>query len=258
MRTTMRRLAVALIALLAAPVALHAATNPVVAASKRTAAVKSATLQMNVTTTIPGQGRIVMTGTGAQSGPNVRLSMRTRAAGETIPMDAIMLKEGGSYVIYLRSPAFSAQLPPGKSWLRVDLSKQAATLGIDFSGLLSTTQTFAPLEKGLVSTTRIGRETVAGKPTTHYRAVIDVQRAARALPAYRKQVEALEKATGIRLGRTPYHVWVAGDGRIRRMRFSTPTAAGNARGKSVQTVTFLSFNEPVSIVAPPRAKVFAP
>lgn len=173
-------------------------------------------------------------------------------------MDAIMLKEGGSYVIYLRSPAFSAQLPPGKSWLRVDLSRQAATLGIDFSGLLSTTQTFGPLEKGLVSTARIGRETVAGKPTTHYRAVIDVQRAARALPAYKKQVDALEKATGIRLGRTPYDVWVAGDGRIRRMRFSTPTAAGNARGTSVQTVTFLSFNEPVSIVAPPRAKVFAP
>ena len=254
----MRRLAVALIALLALPVAVDAATDPVVAASKRTAAAKSSTLQLSVTTTIPGQGRVVMSGTGATRGTSVRLNLRTRAAGQSIRMDAILLSEGGRYVMYLRSPIFSAQLPPGKSWLRVDLSKQSAQLGIDFSGLVNTSQTFAPLEKGLVSTTRVGPETVVGKPTTHYRVVVDVQRAARVLPEYRKQVDALQKATGIRLGRMPYHVWIGSDGRIRRMRLSMPIAAGGVRGTSTQTMTFLSFNGPVSIVAPPRTQVVTP
>lgn len=164
----------------------------------------------------------------------------------------------GSYVMYMRSPAFQSQLPAGKKWLRLDLSKQAATVGVDFTSLLSASQSFAPLEKGLVSTTRIGREQVAGRSTTRYRTVPDVKRAARAVPAYGKQVAAIERATGVRFGRVPYDVWIAGDGRIRRVRFSTPTAVGNDRGTAVQTITFLAYDTPVTIGAPPRAQVFSP
>ena len=118
--------------------------------------------------------------------------------------------------------------------------------------MLGASQTFAPLEKGLVSTTRVGRDVVAGRSTAHYRAVIDIKRAARAVPDYGRQVAALERATGIRLGRVPYDVWLAGDGRVHRVRFSMPTVGG---GRSVQTMTFLSFDTPVTIKAPPRAQV---
>jgi hypothetical protein len=236
----------------------QAAGDPVVAATKRTAAAKSATFQMTVSSTIPGQGKTTLAGTGVQRGPNVKVSMRARAGGVAFRMDALLLKERGSYVMYLRSPLFQAQLPPGKSWIRLDLAKQAASLGLDFSSLLSVSQTLAPLESGIVSTKRIGREVVAGKTTTHYRTIIDIHRAARAVPAYGKQVATLERVTGVRLGRMPYNVWVGSDGRIRRMRFAMPTAAGGARATSIQTITFLAFNTPVTIAAPPRAQVFSP
>lgn len=249
-----RRLLLACTVALALPTLVHAATSPVVAAAKRTATAKSLTFQMAVTTSAGGQ-RVTMTGSGAQRGTSAKLSLRTRAQGVAFRMDAVLVQERGSYVMYMRSPVFQAQLPPGKTWVRVDLSKQAASLGIDFSSLLSASQAFAPLEKGLVSTTRLGREVVAGRPTNRYRAVVDIKRAARAVPAYGKQVAAIERATGIRLGRTPYDVWIAGDGRIRRVRYATPALGG---GKSVQTITFLAFDTPVTIAAPPRRQVFAP
>ena len=127
----------------------------------------------------------------------------------------IMVREPSGFVMYMRTPALKTQLPAGKSWLRLDFEKEAAKLGLDFSGILDASQTLGPLQRGLVSTSRLGRETVAGKPTTHYRAVVDVHRAAAALPSYAKQIRAIEKATGTRLGRTTQDVWVGTDGRVR-------------------------------------------
>ena len=248
----MRRLVVASCLVLAFPALVQAATNPVVAAAKRTAAAKTLTFGVKITTAVPGQGGVTMTGSGAQRGTSVKLSMRTRANGLSFRMDAVLLQEKGRYVMYMRSPVFRSRLPRGKSWVSIDLSKRASSLGLDFTSLVNASQTFAPLEKGLVSTTRVGRAVVAGRSATQYRAVIDIQRAARAVPAYGRQVAALERAAGIRLGRVPYDVWVASDGHIRRMRFTMPTVGA---GRSAQTMTFLSFDSPVTISAPPPAQV---
>jgi hypothetical protein len=253
----MRRLLALCLVALALPALVHAASNPVVAAAKKTATAKSSTFTLSVTTSVAGQ-RATMTGSWAQRGTDVKLTMRTRAGGIVVRFDAVLVQESGGYVMYMRSPAFQAQLPKGKTWLRIDLGKQGANLGIDLSSLASSSQTFAPLEKGLVSTTRLGREVVAGRSTTRYRALVDIQRAARAVPAYGKQVAALERTTGVRLGRSSYDVWIAGDGRIRRLRYSMPTVAGSARGTAVSTLTFLSFDTPVSIAAPPRSQVVTP
>jgi hypothetical protein len=253
----MRRLVAVCLVALALPALVHAASNPVVAAAKKTATAKSSTFTMSVTTSVGGQ-LATMTGSGAQRGTDVKLTVRTRAAGVVVRFDALLLQEGGAYVMYMRSPAFRAQLPKGKTWLRIDLAKQGASLGFDLSSLVSSSQTIAPLEKGLVSTTRVGSEVVAGRAATRYRALVDIKRAARALPAYGKQIAAIERATGIRLGRTSYDVWVAGDGRIRRVRYSTPTAVGGVRGTAASTLTFLTFDTPVSIMAPPRSQVVTP
>jgi hypothetical protein len=254
----MRRLALALVALLALAVSAQAATNPVVSAVKRTADVRSSKLRMSVT--IAGAGvQQTMTGTGAQSGGSVALNVRTNVAGRSVPLEARLIEQNGSYVMFVRSPAFASQLPAGKTWVRIGLSAQAANAGIDFSSLVDTAQTLGPLEKGLVSTKRLGRETVAGRPATHYRAVVDLRRAARAIPAYGKQIAAVQRATGLRLGRTTQHVWVGADGRVRQVKSSTPTVVGSGvRGTATQTITFLAYDVPVRIAAPPAAQVFTP
>ena len=250
-----RRLLAVLVLALAIPALATASSSPIVAAAKRTAAAKSTTMTMQASTTISGKTLVNLTGSGVQRGTDVKMSMRVRTPNGNATLDAILLREAGSYVMYMRSPLFSAQLPRGKSWIRIDLSKQGANIGLDFSSLVTTSQTFAPLEAGLVSTTRLGSERVANTSTTHYRALVDIHRAAQAVPAYGKQIAVLERATGLRLGRLPYDVWVAGDGRIRRMQFSMPTASAGMHGRTNQTITYLAFDRPVAIEAPPRSQV---
>ena len=73
----MRRLALAVVAVLAFAGTAQAAGNPVVAAAKRSLGVESSKLRMSVTTSVPGGPRTTLTGTGAQKGRNVSLAMRT-------------------------------------------------------------------------------------------------------------------------------------------------------------------------------------
>jgi hypothetical protein len=253
----MRRLVIVLVVALFLPTAGQAA-NPVVAAAKRSAAAKTTKLQLHMTANVPGTPRVVMSGTGATSSRSVTIHTQMSSAGQRFAMDAIGLVEGGGYVMYMRSPIFQSQLPGGKSWVRIDLQKAGANIGFDFASLIGQRETLAPLEHGLVSTKRIGAERVAGMAATHYRAVVDLRRAALAVPAYAKQLAIVERATGVRLGRVTQDVWVGADGRIRRLRSTTPTAAQGARGTTVQTMTFLAYDVPVSITAPPRARVFTP
>jgi len=238
------------------PAAAQAA-NPVLSAAKKSSTAKSTKLQIQMTTNIPGKATTVLSGSGATSGRNVTLDVSTTVAGQRIPMNAIGVVENGSYVMYMRSPVFST-LPQGKSWLRIDLQAQGANVGLDFGSLIGQAETLAPLAYGLVSTKRVARERVVGRQTTRYRAVVDLRRAARAVPAYRKQLESVERATGVRLGRVTQDVWVGADGRIRRLRTTTPTAVQGARATTVQTVTFLAYDVPVAINVPPASKVFDP
>lgn len=246
-------LSVALAALATATAAQ--ADNPVISAVKRTSDARSSLVDMQITTSAGGQ-TVVMSGTGAVRGTDIKMSMKIGGGTGAGAIDLIMLREPSGFVMYMRTPALKSQLPAGKSWLRVDFEKEAAKLGLDFSAILDSSRTLGPLERGVVSTRRLGRETVAGKPTTHYRAVVDIHRAAAALPDYAKQIRAIEKATGARLGRTTQDVWVGMDGRIRRLRSSTPTAVQGAPATSVQTMTFRAYDLPVTVAAPPRAQVF--
>jgi hypothetical protein len=246
-------LAAALVALLATGAAQ--AANPVVSAVQRSADARSSVVDMQVSTAVAGM-TVVLTGTGTVRGQEAKMSVRTSAAGRSLAMDVIMLREGGGYVMYMRSPSLSAQLPAGKSWLRFDLQKAVAKLGVDFSSLLASSRALAPLEKGIVSTKRIGSDSIAGTATTHYQAVVDVHRAAAAVPEYAKQVAALERAAGIRLGRVTQEVWVGIDGRVRRLRSSTPTVVQGVKATTVQTLTYRAYDVPVSISAPPRGQVF--
>lgn len=251
----MRRVVLALAIALVFPAAAQAA-NPVISAAKKSSTAKSTRLQLHTATSASNAPTVVMTGSGVTSGTSASLHVNTTVVGQRVAMDAIGLVEGGHYVMYMRSPVLQGQLPKGKTWMRIDLQTAGGSVGIDLGSLIGQEGTLAPLAHGLVSTKRLGTARIAGKASTHYRAVVDLRKAALALPAYAKQLAMIERATGIRLGRVTQDVWIGSDGRIRRLRTTTPTVSNGARGKSVQTLTFLAYNVPVSISAPARATVF--
>lgn len=256
--TRMRRAALVLAA--AAVVFVGATTaeaaNPVVAAAKRTAEARSSVFDMQMRVGAGGTS-IAIAANGAMRGQDsAKMTMRMRGGGVNAAIDMLMLREAGRLVMYMRSPTFRATLPAGKTWMRLDLDLAAAKLGLDYSELIETSRTLGPLEHGIVSTTRVGTATVAGKSTTRYKALIDTKRAARAVPAFAKQLRTIERA-GVRLPRLTEDVWIGSDGRIRRVGLSFPFVQQGVRATSSMTMTFRAYDVPVTIAAPPRSQVFS-
>jgi hypothetical protein len=252
-RRVVLTLAAALVVLVGSTTA--EAANPVVAAAKRTADARSAVFDMQMHVEAAGTS-VSMNASGAMRGTDTaKMTMRMSGAGVSSSIDVLMLREAGRPVMYMRSPTFRANLPKGKTWMRLDLGLAASRLGVDYSELIDTSRALGPLEHGIVSTRRVGTAAIAGEPTTRYKAVIDTKRAAKAVPAFAKQLRAIERA-GVRVPRLTEDVWVGRDGRIRRVGLSFPLVQQGVRATSSLTMTFRAYDVPVTIAAPPRSQVF--
>jgi hypothetical protein len=250
-----RTTTLAVLLVLAAPVAaLAAPANPVVSALRKTAAAKSTRMTIAMSTHAQGQ-RVTTTGTAVQRGTDVHMTMRIGAGALAVPMEAVALVESGHFVMYLKSPVLASQLPAGKSWLKIDLQKQGSLLGVDFSSLLNSSPTQSPrvVASGLVSTRRLGTARISGRPTTRYHVVVDLDRAAAANPAMRGSIARIEQLTGKR--RVPEDVWVGPDGRVSRLRFTSAIRANGVQATTTATMTYVAYDVPVRIVAPPPAQV---
>jgi hypothetical protein len=256
--THVRRVIVSLAATLLAALLVATAAeaaNPVVAAAKRTADARSSVFDMQMRVQAAGT-LMTIDASGAMRGTdNAKMTMRMSAAGANTSIDMRMLREDGRLVMYMRSQTFTATLPKGKSWMRLDLDLAASRLGVDYSQLIETSRTLGPLEHGLVSTKRVGTAAVLGEQTTRYRAVIDTKRAAKAVPAFAKQLRTIERA-GAKVPRLTEDVWVGRDGRLRRVGVSFPFVQQGVRATSSLTMTFRAYDVPISVSAPPRAQVF--
>ena len=140
------------------------------------------------------------------------LSLAERLAGTAIYMDA------GS------QPAL-ARLTGGKPWLKMDLKRALGTLGL---GGLSTqttdpTQFLDYLRAVSAKTTRVGTETLNGTQTTHYHAVIDLDRYPKLFPPAQRQAAAqgianLEATLGSHA--MPMDVWIDSHEMVRRLGLS--------------------------------------
>jgi hypothetical protein len=165
----------------------------------------------------------------------LRLSV-TAAIGGSATLDEIFRHR----VIWVRSPLISALLPKGKQWLRFDLAKEAQVLGLDFNELTGQTPSDALAKLHLQGrVTTIGKETVAGVATTHYRVALAPRKGGTG--AHYKSVEA----------------WVDNQGLVRKVKldFTTP---GTSRGSAhtVVAMVFSHFGAPVSVAPPPAGQVF--
>jgi hypothetical protein len=150
--------------------------------------------------------------------------------------------------IYLKSPLFSATLPQGKSWIKLDLQKFGQSQGIDFSALTSQNPADALNQlarTGSVAT--VGDETVNGADTTHYRAHIDVSKVPQG-----KKLQALANA---KYG--PVDLWIGkDDGYVHRMRTSYSVQPnGTAAAQQVAfTMDFSDFGKSVDVSLPPAGQ----
>ena len=240
---------------LAAPVAALAASNPVVSALQGTAAAKSSRIGISVSSLIQSR-RVSTTGTAEQRGSSVHMKMKIGAGVLAMPMEGIEVVESGHVVVYLKTPALASMLPAGKTWLKIDLQRQGAVLGIDFAWLINGTPTQSPkiLSTALASTRRLETTSIAGRAATRYHVVIDLDRAAAANPAARASINKLRQLTQTK--RIPEDIWVGSDGRVSRLRMTSVVTTQGVKATSTTTLTYLAYDIPVTIKAPPASRVY--
>lgn len=147
--------------------------------------------------------------------------------------------------VYIRLPdALTGKVPSlnGKPWVKVDLAQAAASAGVPGIGSLvnnpasSDPSQFLNYLRAAGTVTKVGSETVNGISTTHYRAVIDLDKVAGTLPSAQRTeaqgaIAGLEKLTN--LHQIPVGVWIDGQNLVRRIRMTFHEALST--GQSVGT-----------------------
>lgn len=115
--------------------------------------------------------------------------------------------------LYLRPPQGVLPLPPGKEWIRGGVSSVSPTEDVpDPSQLFAYLSSAGQVEK-------IGEETLGGAPTTHYKAVVDLndaQATARSEGRIDDADSAEEMANMLGSSRLPTDVWVDQNGLVCR------------------------------------------
>jgi hypothetical protein len=197
---------------------------------------------------IKGTGSGVFNTRRSRSG---QLHMTVSLNGLTEPIDSVIAGND----LYMRSPLFSQlNLSGGKAWVKVDLGELAKERGVDLSNLVSTSPTPATALsylRGADRVEQVGSDAIDGVDTTHYKATVDLERAAaRNMGETRRALQRVIHSLGMK--KVPVDVWVDGKGYVRKVGYAQRVA----QGRSVRIVMNLhDFGPPVPVKPPPADSV---
>ncbi|MDX6491107.1 MAG: hypothetical protein QOD43_1352 [Gaiellaceae bacterium] len=227
-----------------------AGLNPIAQAAAKTSGAGSVKIEFDISGKgVNGGGRGVFdTGTTGAG----RLAMTVQ--GNSGPATTVDTISNGA-VLYLRSPVFAQAIPAGKSWVRVDLATLAKQNGVDLGSLVDSNPTpngaLAYLRGSTGKVQELGKEKVKGEDTTHYRATIDLEQAAkRAKGSTKQSIRRVIDVAGVT--KLPVDVWVGADGYVRKVTYAQHS--GKSQSARI-TMEMYDFGSPVTITAPPAVTV---
>lgn len=234
-------------------------------AADKTASKGGSRVAIDQTATLPGQSPISMSGSGVIDPKAMRGRLEldlSRVPGQPNDISADARQEVifERHTMYMRSPVFSAILPAGKRWLKIDLDKAGRAAGIDLGALArqgqDPTQALRYLKAASGDVKRVGIQDVRGVQTTRYNATIDLRRYPDVVPAkdresVRRTIEQVIELAGT--NKAPMDVWIGKDGVVRRLkqRIRTLLAPG-LRGTIEQQIDLFDFGTQVDLRLPPE------
>ena len=240
------------------------AFDPVLAAATKTQKAGAARIRFSLALDAPQlQGQSFrISGSGAIDGSSGELTFGA-AKGALSQLGGgslkeIFLKQDGNFVIYLRlGSAAASQIPGGKQWIKLDVSKLGKSAGIDFGQLLSGSQ-FEPtdllsmLKAESAKVDKIGPAKVGGLAATHYRVEVDMAKAleARGLTSPMLAVIAAQMPT------VPEDVWIGKDGLVHRIKLAFGIPAGGKSIRMAMGMDLYDYGAHVTIAAPPSSDVY--
>jgi hypothetical protein len=227
--------------------------DPVASAATKTQQAGAARINLALSLDSPqlhGGKTVDVHGTGVVDGTSSQFNFTVGSLGS---MKEILLQQDGDYVLYLQMPQLAAQIPAGKHWVELDVSKLGKASGLDLSKLMAGSQ-FQPSDvlsmlKGEGAKVQsLGSATVGDTATTHYRVTIDT---AKALEAKGLTSPLLAAAAALPAS-IPADVWIGKDGLVRQVKL----ALGTAQGRMAMKMNLSDYGTNASIAAPPSSDVF--
>ncbi|HEV2742710.1 MAG TPA: hypothetical protein VGV91_06120 [Rubrobacter sp.] len=207
-------------------------------------------------------GVITVKGAGATdfSGAASSLTIGTPGMGD------LEMRQVGE-TVYVKLPdEFAARTSGAKPWVRVDLDtlygQQYGGAPVQGGASGDPTRQLEYLRGVSDSVERGGEERVRGVPTTHYEAIVDLNREVAGQDAGVKEAnQELVKKLGT--SKLPVEVWVDEENRVRRyaLDVSAPmpksaasqgVSQGDDRLRTRMVIEYYDFGTPVDVQAPPR------
>jgi hypothetical protein len=100
----------------------------------------------------------------------------------------------------------------------------------------------------------VGKETVRGAGTTHYRTTLDLAKAAKAAGSDGAGLTQLTQQLGT--SSLPTDVWVDVDGRLRRLRYAVDVKGGAPAATRIEvSMELFDFGTAVTVTPPPADQV---
>ncbi|MET7942265.1 DUF1396 domain-containing protein [Streptomyces sp. NPDC005302] len=202
---------------------------------------------------VPEEGRV--TAEASMSMKPLAMSMKMTAAdsGTDGPVE-MRLVDGA---MYIGGGAQAAKEMDGKSWIKFDMSALGAGKGVSADQLGGGEADKNPAAEstfltGSKNVKKVGTETVEGVKTTHYKGSITLDGLRKTLKseskATREQREkSLEQYEKMGIDAITMDAWIDGGSRTKQFRMR-----GTAeKGPLDMTITFLDYNKPVTVKAPP-------
>ena len=254
--------AVALVvALLVVPGLLNqGGENPVAAAAEATR--NAPGVRMSFSMSAQGPVAMTMTGTGVMNGETRRARMEFDATGAgpggagRFEMTEIL----DDLDLYMQSPQLSGALGSGKGWLLIRAEGLLGQLFPGGSGGLGAGMSASPaqqldaLESASDEVTVVGHEQVNGVATTHYTAVIEIQRLVDDLRDRSDKLADLMGRSLDELGSTEtVDVWIDAQGLLRRERVAMMMGA---MGSLTMTIDFSDYGIHPQIEVPSAADAY--
>lgn len=214
-------------------------------------------LQYRMKGSVPESGRVEGEAS-MRLKPTIAMSMKMKApdqgAGETVEIRLV------DKAMYLGGGAEMAKEMDGKRWLKFDLSGSDAAKDLDQMGSTSQAEQNPAAEStfltGAKDVKEVGSEKVEGVETTHYKGTVtlaDLRASLKDEKAQtRKQREkSIKQYEKLGIDKFTMDMWVDGEDRTKQFRMK-----GQAdKGPMDMTITFLDYNEPVTVTAPPAKDV---
>jgi hypothetical protein len=220
-------------------------------AAKNTEDITSVRYRM--TGKVPVEGRIKAEASMRMK-PSIAMSMKMTALDQGADGEVeIRLVDK---VMYLGGAAAAKEMD-GKSWMKFDLSGAAGDALGGASGGIESQADKNPAQEstfltGSKDVKKVGTEKVEGVETTHYKGTVTLDQFREALKdedkaTREKREKSLEQYEKMGVDKLTMDMWIDGEDHAKQFRMR-----GDAdKGPLDMTITFLDYNQPVTVEAPP-------